>query len=1388
MRYLKHFLRLLRFAILAVLALAFGAIIVLTMTERGRSNLAGLISDFASSPERSIRVSGLDGIWGGPLTLDNLVVADKEGPWLVGRGLEVDWSPLALFSMTFRADRIFAERIEIARLPKGESKPKDDGGSFLLPVSLSLKQIDLPDIAIGPELAGGVAAVAAKGSLRAEASPLELEAELNVARSDGGAGSIDASVHFVPEDNRVDIEINGSEPRGGIIANLLKLPDAPPVEIKVSGSGPLADWNGSGSFAVDGVVMTRIEGRHQLTDKGSAIEARGDGEFQRFVPEMLRPLLAGKTVFDIAGATTSGGGFRIERASAESNVLRGSARGTIDPQGASDFALEVDATGDGVKLSFGTEESPIDMVLRSASVRALGDGREPNLDIAAVLAKVSTNSAALDNLSVTLHSDAFNVQSRTGPVTGNASADALIIDNPTIAPLVAGKISAGFAGDLTSDTLTVDEGSLRSDALNGAFDGDVSLADGSISLGINADVASSALPASVRPALAEKVDLTASFVRDTEGHVSVDPFKMSSGALEASGVVRSADEKIDAKINGKLGDVGLLAKDASGAVDFALTADGALAKPDVSVTITSDRIVAAGREIAGLKLVATGSADIDNPAADVSLSGTVAGEKLDGKAVLSTTGGKREIKDLSLALGENRISGDLVLDKNFLPLGSVDFRLPDISPLATLALQTAEGDLNGTLTFSDRGGKPQLAVEAQTKALSRGDIAAKEVSISAMIGDYIAQPAISGTIRAATVTSGTTVVQGIDVKLTQDGGWTGFDGEATVADIPAAARGRLQLAGGTTTIELASAEATMRGVKAALGRPSTIEIADGTTTLDRLALDLAGGSVTISGTAGAALDLNATLSAIPASIANSFTPELAVAGTVSGTVQVKGAPANPSITYSVDWTGAQTAQTRSAGFGAMSINSTGDFAGGKLNFKANVGDGAGLAMKGGGTVNTGSNSLALDFAGNVPFLFLSQQLAVQGMTLTGTADVNVKVSGTMTSPVIAGSVTTSGARFVHAGTGTAINDIKAEVVMGNGVATLRTLNGSISSGGSLSGSGTVGIDPAQGFPADLALKVVDGRYTDGHIVTSTMSGDLAVKGPLLTAPAVTGTINLARTVITVPEKLPASLAALDVQHKNASAAVRAQAAAIAPEGGSSGSSSNLTLDVTVNAANQIFVQGRGLDAELGGNLRLTGSASAPQAVGQFTLRRGRLAILGKRLTFSRGEITFSGSIVPYLDLAADSTAGDTTVTVTVSGPANNPKFSFTSVPALPEDEVLARLIFGRSMSNLSPLQIVQLADAAAQLAGAGGTSSLLQSLRGAVGVDDLDIRTTEDGGTAVTAGKYLNDRTYLSIEKGDAAGSGKATIDLNVGRGVKLRGQATDGGEAKGGIFFEREY
>ncbi|MER9841485.1 translocation/assembly module TamB domain-containing protein [Mesorhizobium australicum] len=2017
MKTVWRILRIVLYTLLIVVAGAIGALVVLTKTERGRDNLAGIISRLASSDDRKVTVSGIDGIWSGNLSVDHVVLEDREGAWLVARKVAVDWSPTALLSKSFSADRIAADRVELARLPVAGTQPPARSGTTTLPVSIDIKQIELPEIALGQQLAGsGIAELAAKGMLKADAAPLAVQTVLNVTRHDGKQGNVDAKIHFAPADNKLDLDLKASEPAGGIIANLLKLPDAPPVDIVVSGSGPLANWSGVGTFLVDHRIVTQLTGRHQLTDKGNHLEAKGDGDFARFLPENLKPLFAGKTSFDVAGTATSAGGISIDRASIESDAVHGTASGIADPAGASDLSVELAAKGPPVVISVGSKAQPITLAIKNATARAFGDGKAPIVDIGAsfvsivaggtrlddlaaqihsdgfdiqnragpvavkleagglktdvatlaplitgkvnvdlagsiskdaiaidqgtlrsdavnasltatvaladmsmqlkmnadavatafpqqiasvlggrvkfsatasrdpqgsfaansieltsgslsasgtasmqgtdiqadikgklgdvsvlsptvgvpvaggvdfalsasgamtapdfnvsansdsltasgrtvkaikltasgkaditnpsanvsltgavndqpldmkaalvtsegkrsingflvslgdnkvsgdlaldekfmplgrltlaapaidqlaalagqavtgdingtilfskdgdapsiaidakstsvargevtakaiainalvanylkapaisgtikadavtsgsteisgigvdlkrdsdwtdftggatiagipataagrvkiaagttsveiasgeatvrgikaaiaepsaltiadgtakieklaldigggrvalsgsagetldlaaqvsalpaalanafspgldatgtldgiaevsgapatpdirfnaklagaetsqtrqaglgplavdaagsytiaggvaldhatlsgdkvsgqatgtinpngasdfaidltssgpslpltvgsaespvkievrsvsakiagestharvdlsvILPSVVTSPAKVDGLTLALHSDAFDLRNRAGPVSGTVSVDKVGLDNPTIAPLIAGKVTAALSARLSADTVAIDSGSLKSDALSSQVAGQVSLRDGAIDLNLKADAPSSALPTAARGMLGDRAQISATLKREPNGNLHIGGLKLTSGALSADGQASLADNKVTADIRGTLSDISPLSRDAKGAIAFALSAQGPAMAPDLSLTVNSDRLAVASREITGLKLTATGKADAANPAANVQLTGNVAGQALQGSAVLATTNGKSAINGLLLSLGKNRVSGDLALDDKFVPEGTISLDLPDIGPLAALALEKAEGDVRGTIAFSRNGAAPQVAIKAATTSITRGDLQAKAVSIDALIANYLAAPVVSGKIRADTVISGGTVISGIDVDLRRDGDWTGFSGGATVKGIPAKAAGRVKVAGGTTTIELASGQATVQGIKAAIAQASTVSIANGTTTLDRLVLNLGGGTATLTGKVGQALDINAVLARVPMSLANSFSPGLDAAGSISGTVKVTGAPANPAVAFNIDAAGVQTSQTRGAGVGAVSVSSTGTFAGNKLAFNANISDGAGLGLKGGGTVTTaGTPALSLDFNGAVPFGLLSEKLAAQGLSLSGNANVNVQVRGPAKSPVIGGTVRASGARLVDANSGLAVNDIALDVSIGNGVARINRLTGTLSTRGSLSASGTVGINPAQGFPADLSIKLADGRYTDGRVVTANLGGDLTIKGPLTSAPVIAGTVNLAKTVITVPDKLPGSLSALDVKHKNAPGPVRAQDKALRPAttSGKSGGS-GLALDVTVNAPNQIFIQGRGVDAELGGSLKLTGPASSPQAVGTFTLQRGRLSILGKRLTFTEGTVGFSGSLVPYLNLTATTTTTGATVTIVVSGEATIPKFNFSSVPALPEDEVLAQLIFGRSMSNLSPLQIAQLAEAAGQLAGVGGSTSLLENLRSAIGVDDLDVTTDDKGGTAVSAGKYLNDRTYVTIQKGDKPGSGKATIDLNVGRGVKLRGEATDAGEAKGGIFYEKEY
>ena len=149
------------------------------------------------------------------------------------------------------------------------------------------------------------------------------------------------------------------------------------------------------------------------------------------------------------------------------------------------------------------------------------------------------------------------------------------------------------------------------------------------------------------------------------------------------------------------------------------------------------------------------------------------------------------------------------------------------------------------------------------------------------------------------------------------------------------------------------------------------------------------------------------------------------------------------------------------------------------------------------------------------------------------------------------------------------------------------------------------------------------------------------------------------------------------------------------------------LDVEVDAPRAVFVRGRGLDAEMGGKIHVGGTAAAPQISGGFALRRGTFDLAGTSLKFVRGEVGFAGAglqrrLDPTIDFAAEAAAAGVTAKLGVTGFASAPKIALSSTPELPQDEVLARLLFGVSVKELTPLQIVQIARAVNTLRGGGG--------------------------------------------------------------------------------------
>src|SRR5690606_8549348 len=147
-----------------------------------------------------------------------------------------------------------------------------------------------------------------------------------------------------------------------------------------------------------------------------------------------------------------------------------------------------------------------------------------------------------------------------------------------------------------------------------------------------------------------------------------------------------------------------------------------------------------------------------------------------------------------------------------------------------------------------------------------------------------------------------------------------------------------------------------------------------------------------------------------------------------------------------------------------------------------------------------------------------------------------------------------------------------------------------------------------------------------------------------------------------------------------------------------------------------------------------------------------------------------GDLDPQLNFVARTEGDGITVFVTLSGRASAPDISFSSNPTLPQDEVLSRLLFNRSMGELSPLQLAPLAAAAAELVGGGG-GGLVDSLRGAAGLADLDVVTDDQGNVGVQAGTYIQDNVYLGVTAG-ANGQSKVTINLDVTEDLTVRGSA----------------
>ena len=415
---------------------------------------------------------------------------------------------------------------------------------------------------------------------------------------------------------------------------------------------------------------------------------------------------------------------------------------------------------------------------------------------------------------------------------------------------------------------------------------------------------------------------------------------------------------------------------------------------------------------------------------------------------------------------------------------------------------------------------------------------------------------------------------------------------------------------------------------------------------------------------------------------------------------------------------------------------------------------------------------------------------IRPRSLAGPVRFDLRLIGPLKLTSLSGRVALSGGRLTDPNIGFALQRLEAVLDLSGGKVQIAATS-QVSSGGKIRVDGPVALAPP--FDGDLAITLEGVRLIDPELYQTTAGGTLQVKGPLLGGALIAGRIDLTDTELRVPSTGFAGAGALPaLQHVNEPADVHEtrEKAGLLDSAGGAGSGgaavAGYRLDVEISAPNRVFIRGRGVDAELGGALRLTGSTSAIVPSGGLKLVRGRLDILGKRLVLSSADLRLEGNFVPEILISASTQSDGITSFVTIEGPADEPKVSFTSDPELPQEEVLARLLFGRGLDTISALQAAQLANAVAVLAGRGG-EGVIGRLRKSFGLDDLDVTTAEDGTAALRAGKYIAENVYTEIEV-DQQGKTRVNLNLDLRPGVTVKGKLGADGDTGIGIFVEKDY
>jgi translocation and assembly module TamB len=587
-------------------------------------------------------------------------------------------------------------------------------------------------------------------------------------------------------------------------------------------------------------------------------------------------------------------------------------------------------------------------------------------------------------------------------------------------------------------------------------------------------------------------------------------------------------------------------------------------------------------------------------------------------------------------------------------------------------------------------------------------------------------------------------------------------------------------------LRLASLDASYHGQNIKLLSPAKLSFAAGFA-VEGLKVGAQEAVLQVAGRVSPALDIRASLDQLKPDLINAFVPGLLASGTIKADAQVQGTFAAPTGKINLDATGVRAANDAARGLPATDLHATAQLMGNtaKVDAKLSAGGASQLALSGRAPL-AADGALDLKLAGNLDMGLLNPLLEARGRHVTGEVTIDTTVTGAAASPEIGGTVRLAKGSIRDYIQGINLSDIAGELSGSHGLLRIEKLTARAAPG-SVSVEGTIGVLQPK-IPVDLKIIAKDAQPIANNIVTANLDADMTVKGTAREELEVGGTIRINRADVEIPSGLPPNVAVLDVRRPGQTKPPPPEKPLV------------VKLNITVDAPRQILVKGRGLDAELGGQLRIRGTTDSPTVGGSFELQRGFFTLASSKLVFSNGAVTFSGEglknkIDPNLDFTASTQVVDVTATVRITGLADAPKIELSSTPDLPQDEILARLLFGQPASTLSALQVVQIGAALASMGSGGGGLNPVAKIQKALGLDRLSVgsatTTTATGaqqtnGASIEAGRYVSSRVFVAVKE-TTTGASQLAVDVDLTKHLKVQTKLGNGNTSAQGTTPEND-